>query len=232
MGLLGLRLQIPSPSYKTLSQEIDGRGGISITDRILQQRNLTADFITITDNYKESILLRDRLYRLIGNGKQFFVAETEVPSKRWRVYLDGWTPERKSIQHHTFSIPLVCEKGFSETLNIINRTYTTSSFKFNNEGDIAIDPRTTPEIQIEFSGASNDLTIRNKTTDEEWSWTGTTDSGDTILLSGIRSLKNGSSIFSQTNKKLLTITPGWNDFEIVGASNGFTLTIKTRFYFL
>ncbi len=232
LGLLGLKLQIPSPSYRTISQEMDGRSGVTVMDRFLQPRNLLAEFVTMADDYKGSLKLRDNLYRLLGNGKRFFVAESEIPNKRWRVYLDEWTPERHNVKVHTFEVPLLCEDGFSETPNLIRRSYSTASFRFNNEGDIAIDPRIHSETQIEFSGASTNLRIRNNTTGEEWSWTGTTSSGDKILLSGVKSLKNGVSIFGQTNKKLLTVIPGWNNFQLIGASGVFTLTVKTRFYFL
>jgi hypothetical protein len=232
MGLLGLKLQIPSPSYKTLSQEVDGQSGIVITDRILQPRNLSAQFLTIANDYRDSLTLRNNLYRLLGNGTRFFIAETEIPNKRWRVYLDEWTPERQSTKVHTFDVPLVCERGCSESFNVIRREYTTSTFKFKNEGDLTIDPRIHSDTQIEFSGASTNLKIKNNTTGEEWSWTGTTTSGDVILLSGVRSFKNGTSIFGQTNKKLLTMTSGWNDLELVGATDPFTLTVRTRVYFL
>jgi hypothetical protein len=232
LGLLGLKLQIPSPSYNTISQDIDGISGTTITDRILQSRSLSASFLTIADDYIGSLELRDTLYRLLGNGKRFFVVESKIPDKRWSVYIDDWTPERQDIKVHTFEIPLVCDKGTSESFNLIEKKYTVSSFMFNNEGDRDIDPRIHSDTQIEFSGESTNLSITNNTTGDQWSWTGTTASGDTILLSGVRSLKNGSSIFGQTNKKLLTITPGWNNFTLVGAISPFTLTIKTRFYFL
>lgn len=232
LGLLGLKLQISSPAYNTLSQQVDGRSGITITDRILQPRKMSASFATIAENYRDSLTLRDTLYRLLGNGKQLFIAESEIPNKRWRVYMDEWNPERRSVKVHTFEIPLVCENGYSESFNVVSRQFTTSSFKFNNEGDLTIDPRIHSETVIEFSGVSTNLIIKNNTTGDQWSWTGTTVVGDKITLNGIRSLKNGVSIFGQTNKRLLTMTSGWNDFELVGVTAPFTLTIKTRFYFL
>ena len=232
LGLLGLKLQVPSPSYNTITQEVDGRGGTTVMDRLLQPRQLSAEFVTMADDYRDSILLRDSLYRILGNGKQFYVAESKIPTKRWKVYLDEWTPERQDIKVHTFEIPLICENGFSESTNIIRKAYTTTSFMFNNEGDITIDPRIHSEVQIEFSGESTNLSLKNMTTGDEWSWTGTTVIGDAILLNGVKSLKNGSSIFGKTNKKLLTMTSGWNEFELIGATGPFTLIIKTRFYFL
>lgn len=232
LGLLGLKLQVPSPSYNTNSQEIDGRGGITVMGRVLQSRDLSAQFLTMADNYKDSIQLRDRLYRLLGNGKPFYVSENETPTKRWKVYFDEWTPERQSVNVHTFEIPLLNESGFSESINKISKVYNSSSFRFNNAGDLTIDPRMHPEIQIKFSGPSTNLKIKNTTTGDEWSWTGVTSSSDTVLLSGIRSLKNGTSIFGQTNKKLLTIDPGWNSFQLTGVTGSYSLSIVTRFYFL
>lgn len=232
LGLLGLKLQIPSPSYKNNMQEVDGIGGMMVVDRLLQPRNLSAEFITMADNYRDSLRLRDNLYRLLGNGKQFFIAESEISNKRWRVYFDEWTPERQDVKVHTFEASLICENGFSESLNQIRKTHTATSFRFNNEGDITIDPRIHSETQIQFQGESYNLTILNTTTGEQWSWTGSTTATDNIVLSGVRSLKNGTSIFGQTNKKLLTMVPGWNNFVVVGASSPFALTITTRFYFL
>jgi hypothetical protein len=232
LGLLGLKLQIPSPSYNTITQGIDGRGGITVMDRLLEPRKLSAQFITMADDYTDSLNLRNSLYRVLGNGKPFYIVESKISSKRWKVYLDEWTPERQNIKVHTFEIPLLTENGFSESITTHTSAYGTSSFEFNNAGDITIDPRIHSEAQIQFSGASTNLVIRNNSTGDEWSLTGTTTSGDTILLIGVKTLKNGVSIFGQTNKKLLTIAPGSNDFELVGASGGFTLTITTRFYFL
>lgn len=232
LGLLGLRLQIPSPSYKTLSQEIDGHSGITITDRILQPRRLLAEFLTLSDNYSESLSLRNRLYNLLSNHKYFFIAESEMPSRRWKVYADEWTPQRRSVKINTFEIPLVCEGGFSESTTPLIKRYTTSSFRFNNQGDLTIDPRIHSEFKIDFTGVSNNLLIRNNTTGDEWYWVGSTTSSDSISLSGIRSLKNGSSIFGQTNKRLLRMEPGWNDFELFGTSEPFILSINSRFYYL
>lgn len=232
LGLLGLKLQVPSPSYNTITQELDGRGGVTVMDRLLQPRKLSAQFITMADDYIGSLNLRDSLYRLLGNGGPFYIAESEIPSKRWKVYFEEWTPERQTVKAHTFDVSLLNESGFSESTDLIIPSYTTSSFSFNNEGDLTIDPRIHSETQIKFSGSSTNLVIKNNTNGNVWSWTGTTVSGDYILLSGVQSFKNGVSIFGQTNKKLLTIPLGLNDFELNGVTGAFTLTIKTRFYFL
>jgi len=87
-------------------------------------------------------------------------------------------------------------------------------------------------LKITFTGASSNLTITNQTTGDMWQYTGTTQAGDTITLDGVRSLKNGASIFGQTNRKLITLKSGWNDFAITGATGAFEISFDFRFYYL
>lgn len=235
LGLMGMKLNIPSPSYRTTTQEVDGHSGVIVMNRTLDSRKLTAVFVSKADGYIDSLELRDRLYGLLGNGRAFYVSESNQPQKRWKAYLDEWTPERFNTKIHTLEIPLLAPNGMSESISIIKNKFTSSKFRFKNDGSVTIDPRvnSNSDTEIEFSGASTNLVIKNLTTGDEWSYTGTTLAGDKVLLKGVRSLKNGTSVFGQTNKKLITLAPGWNEFEILGATNGeFELTIRTRFYFL
>lgn len=233
LGLTGLKLGISSPSYRTITKEIDGHVGVIVVDRVLNPRSLTAEFISKANDYVESLALRDKLYGWLGNGRKFYVSDTNIPMRRWNVYLESWTPDRIDVKHHRFDIPLFAESGTSESTTMIKKKYTSTNFKFNNRGNQLINPRYHSDIEIEFSGNSSNLIIKNVTNGDVWSWTGETVDGDTILLKGIRSLKNNMSIFGQTNKKLITLNSGWNEFEILGVSEGdFELTIRTRFYFL
>lgn len=232
LGLIGLKLGIPSPSYRTVTEEIDGQGGVIVLERTLNPRSLTAEFITKAVDYDGSLELRDELYGLLGHGRTMYVSEKKRPLRRWKVYLEEWTPERLDLKHHRFDVPLFAEAGHSETINVIKKSFTSPTFRFKNEGNLLIDPRKHSETEIIFKGESNNLKIRNITTGEEWSWDGSTLISDVIMLKGVRSLKNDVSIFKQTNKKLITLIPGWNSFEVVGATGDFELTIRTRFYFV
>jgi len=53
-----------------------------------------------------------------------------------------------------------------------------------------------------------------------------------ITLQGITSSKNYSSIFADTNKKIITLDIGNNNFTVSGATGSFELEISTRFYYL
>lgn len=232
LGLIGLKLEIPSPSYRKITEVLDGRSGVVVIENILDSRSLIASFMVTADNYDDSLKSRDRLYELIGNGQTFYVAEARQPTKWWKACADGWVPERINSNTSIFDVPLFAESGTSESISTVDKSFNTNNFSFKNEGNIIIDPNVHSETEIEFSGASTNLIIRNLTTGDAWSWIGVTVDGDTIALKGVRSLKNSVSIFGQTNKKLITIDPGWNDFELVGATGVFELTVKSRFYFL
>lgn len=232
LGLTGLKLVIPSPSYRTTTEEVDGMSGILVLDRVLNSRSLTGVFFSQATDYKDSLTVRDNLYAYFGNGQAIYVAENQNPLRRWHVEIEDWTPERLDLRHHSFEIPLFAKSGCSESITPITETFNEHIFKFKNEGSVTIDPRKHLETELTFTGVSSNLIIRNKTTGEEWSWKGTTESSDTILLKGVRSFKNGTSIYKDTNKKLITIPPGWNHFEVIGATGEFELTIKSRFYFL
>ena len=118
------------------------------------------------------------------------------------------------------------QRAIIETPSYIHRT---NKFKIFNAGDVPVNPSKVP-LKIKFIGSSSNLRIINRTTGDEWRFNGTSGAKDVIMLDGIRSLKNDVSIFGNTNKKLITINPGWNDFEITGASD-FSITFDFRFYY-
>lgn len=108
---------------------------------------------------------------------------------------------------------------------------STTTFKIYNAGDEKIDPRSKPLV-IEFRGTSTNLSIKNLTTLDTWSYTGTTLKTDFLKIAGVRSLKNGLSIFKDTNRKLITLQPGWNEFELTGTQGFFRITFQFRFNYL
>lgn len=231
IGLFGLKLHIPAPSYTIEKEVVDG-GRTIIVDKQLNPRQLVAEFMTKANDYKDSLKLRDELFELLGHGSEMFVGEVDVPGKRWRVELEEWVPEQINRRVSKVEIPLFCASGLSESVNLIKKKYSSPSFIFKNEGNRLIDPRKQSETEILFKGASENLAITNLTTGDEWKYNGTTTPYEIIKLKGIQAFKNDSSIFGQTNKKLLTFAVGNNEFSISGATGSFELVISTRFYFL
>lgn len=231
-GLIGLKLAIPSPSYSVELETIEGMDGEVEISRRLLPRNLTATFWIKSADYEDSLKARNDLYGFLGNGQEYFVAESKNPGRRWKVRVGDWDPKRINSRVQEIEIPLIAKSGLSETIILADRKFKKSIFSFDNEGNRVIQMTNQAETEIEFRGESSRLTITNRSTGDVWRHEGSTTAGDTILLKGVRSFKNGASIFGATNKKLLSFAPGHNDIIIDGAGADFELTIRTRFYFL
>ena len=234
-GLTGLDLIPEAPSYATQTESIEGMDGVVSLGKQLNPRNLTARFLVKSFDYTDSLIKRDKIYNLFNGTEPFYIAEAKQPFKRWLVEsIEPWTPERFNPTTMQITLNLICWKGRSESigtstmartfehLQYLPITYTdytmhATKFKIYNAG-VTIDPRNINHyLKITYKGNSENLRIRNITTGDEWAYNGVSNPEDVIVLEGIRSTKNGLSIFRQTNKRLITLANGWNEFEIEGA---------------
>ena len=235
-GLTGLDLTPESPSYTVQTETIEGMDGAIALGKQLNPRNLTARFLVKSFDYTDSLIKRDEIYNLFNGTEPFYIAETKLPYKRWLVEsVEPWTPERYNPTTMEITLNLICWKGRPESIGTsiqaktfehlqeLPVTYTdyqdiyATKFKIYNPGQL-IDPRNPNHyLKITYKGNSENLRIENKTTGDVWQYLGTSNLNDEIVIEGIRSTKNGLSIFRDTNKRLISIAPGWNEFEISGA---------------
>lgn len=232
LGIITRDFVVSAPSVDTQYEQIDGRHGAVEVDTTYGPRNLRGSFYVKAEGYDDYASRRDEVFEIFSGLKPFYITETRTEGKRWLVRTNGsFTPEQE-WRYGKFEVDFVSASPFAETVNVVSRTFTESAFRFRNDGNAAIDPRAQDVTEITVKGASNKLTITNVTTGDSWRYNGTTADGDTITLKGVKSLKNGSSIFGATNKRLITLAPGNNEFTISGTIGPFEVTISTRFYFL
>lgn len=251
-------VQVNPPEIRTDYEESDDThgvfdGSISFGQSIIEMP-FDAELEHRTDFEKKKSLLNSILMdtrpfylevlRSEEKGGYAFVDTTEAPKglyaplsnitgKRYRVRTQSFVEFKELVRHgEGMAFFETIENPFAESINVINRRYTNNEFTFHNQGTQPIDMRAQTETEITFTGESNGLTIRNLTTGDVWKYNGSTTSNDEIMLKGVRSLKNGQSIFGQTNKKLISFAPGNNKIEVSGTSGDFELNISTRFYFL
>lgn len=231
LNLFGLKLHVPSPSYTVETETVDGGSGVIVLDKKLNPRDLVAEFYSKSGNYEDALNLRDDLYAILNNGEPVYIGDTRTKGKRWFVHPNGWTPEHITGRTMKFDVPLLAPTGTAETVNVISRKFSADEFTFRIDGTVPIDMSKQDETEINFRGISDGLIIKNLTTGDEWSYSGTTTDEDVLLLKGVSSTKNGNSIFGQTNMQLISFAPGINKIEIKNATD-FSLEIRTRFYFL
>jgi phage-related protein len=242
--------RIFSPKPNHITEKIDGRHGSVLLETILEDRKVKAKFSVEAVNQSEFDLLRDELFRIFNPLNKFYIIRDLQPGKRMEVSVESELDlnyitledgefELDFVIHSTFLESVITTlnpfqlEGYSQmsTPEEVKYRFSETTLKVWNEGEITLDPRVHPLV-ILFEGASSGLTITNLTTGDEWQYNGSTIDGDIIRLDGIRSFKNNISIFGQTNKKLISLVPGWNEFEITGATSPFEISFDFRFYYL
>lgn len=229
---IGIRdFVVSSPTYSTSYVKLEGMPGEQDIGTEMGARIIRASLYFEAERMEDYADERDELFAIFRSEEAFYLIDTRSPGKRWKVKTDGFfEPDQHGI-HILFDVVFKAASGVSETRLNKEKTFSEPIFQFKNEGNVQIDMKHQIETEIEFIGSSTGLEIRNKTTGDVWKYNGSTGGGDRILLKGVQSLKNGNSIFGQTNFKLISFAPGWNDIEVRGATV-FTLKIRTRFYFL
>lgn len=256
-GLFVSKFRPSPPSLRNTFDELNGRHGQIDFGASYDNRTIEFEGFFNGKTSEAYPLYRDRIFRNLARLKSFYLIDSAQPWKRWLVRLDGeWDVDKVNLS--TFgevkATFITTGQPFAET----NATtlqpkvwkdggwwwgagiswgdddeyiYSSTSFTVRNFGDVPVDPRQS-ELVIKFTGESSNLTITNTTTGDVFQYNGTTGASDTIAINGIRSLKNGLSIISSTNLKLITIEQGDNAFTVAGTTGAFTISFEFRYLYL
>jgi hypothetical protein len=244
-GIKTLDFQIDAPSPRVNSETIDGRDGFVDLGAVYDAREMRGSFFMSVLDGTDFVSLRNDVFRMFAGREQFYVIDSREPGRRWFVRSNGFSVEQLVATKGTFEVDFISASPYAESVatsiempavtvtggRTVKYAHNTTTFEVLNDSDVAIDPRERPLV-ITFKGASTNLKIENTTTGDVWTYTGTTTASDEVKLDGIRSTKNGLSIFRDTNYKLISIDTDWNDFMVTGASGSFTISIDFRFYTL
>jgi hypothetical protein len=252
-GIKALDFQIDAPSPRVYSEIVEGRDGAIDLGAVYDLRQLRGSFFMSAADSVDFALLRNEIFRIFAGAEAFYIIDSREPGKRWKVRSNGFSVEQLTATKGRFDVDFTAQTPYAESIGTtldpltfdtdlwqigqgiiddgLEYTHTTSTFRIYNLGDTTVNPRQHPLV-ITYTGASTNLKIKNVTTGEEWAYTGTSASGNNIKLDGVRSTKNGLSIFRDTNRKVISLVPGWNDFVLTGASGSFSVNFDFRFYYL
>lgn len=252
LAVTDFRVSSPSPIHNW--EESDGTDGVRDLGTTHGPRPINASFEFVSQDYYDFPLLRNEIFQLFLSKEPFYLIDSREPGKRWLVKGNSFSPEQIVITVGRFNIEFTAFRGYAESIGttldpktfdselwqigqglITNQTdyvHNTSSFRIYNAGTEIIDPKKFPLI-IKYKGASSNLQIKNNTTLETWSYTGTTTADNTIELNRLRSLKDSVvNIFADTNRRSISLAPGWNDIELIGTSGSFEISFDFRFYYV
>lgn len=247
-------IAVPSVEWTAETSSIPGRSRLLELGAEPNRGSIIIDFDFWAYDTYHFTTARDKIFRLFIRKESFYLTESRDPGKRIKVRAKGFTPEQVYLKGKC-SVEFECNNAFFESIvstsenefyydsaklqygmGLITETpiykFTNTTFRVFNAGDVTIDWRN-ENVNLTFKGASNGLKINNLTTGDTWNYFDTTTSSDSIYLTeGARSKKNTLSILGRTNMAAMTLAPGWNDFQIIGASGSFEITFDFRFLYL
>jgi phage-related protein len=245
LGIITRDFVVSSPTPRHSLEIIQGRHGAVDLGTDYDVRNIRTSFYRKALDSDDYAVKRHEVFRIFRSDEAFYLIESRSPDKRWLVKVSAPFQIDQQQLYGLFEVEFTAASPFAEsvfsTLNAnmaqitgygsraVEYKHTTSTFDIYNDGDVNVDPRMLPLV-ITFKGASTNLKITNLTTGDEFQYTGTTSESDTIRLDGVRATKNGLSIFRNTNRKLITINAGWNEFQVTGATGSFEVAFDFRFY--
>jgi predicted phage tail component-like protein len=222
-GVTCLTFNRDSVNLKNVYEEIEGRDGLILMGTTYGERLLHASFLVQAADHLSYQKIKGQIYDLFATDTEMDIIDSREPDRKWNVKVsNNFAIENVNGRSGKFSVDFQSSSSFSKSIANVFQTRTTATFSIFNSGK-AIDPRIN-ELIVTYTGASTNLKIKNNTTGDEWSYTGTSLGNDVITLDGIRSFKNGLSIFKVSNRKLITLSTGWNDFTLTGTSGTFNIT--------
>lgn len=247
-----------SPLFNTQYEKIPGcHGELDLPGGSFEaQDNIKSRIFFRSKDIYDFYLFRDEIFQLFASQDSFYITTNREPGKRWKVKVAArYEIEPKgNASYGVFDIIFKSASPFCESIGTTLDPFTfdsglwqigqnipaedliykhnTNSFRIFNAGVVNIDPKSMP-LKIKYTGVSNNLSIKNVTTGDLWSYTGiTTSTNDVITLDGVKSYQTGiGSIFGKTNWGLITLKPGWNDFILSGTTGSFKIEFDFRFYY-
>ncbi|PEB21785.1 phage tail protein [Bacillus toyonensis] len=229
-----------SPFFNAEYGKLTGRHGeIDLGGSFDARDGIKSVFLIEPNGIDDFYKVRNKFFRLFASRTPFYIVTSREPEKRWKVRVaNKYEVEPQANGNYgLIEVQFKSAGAFAESAQLTlekmktEYTRTTATFSIDNKGDVEIDPRQMP-LRITYKGASENLKIKNKTTKEEWIYTGTTTDKDTIVIDQVRSTKNSLSIVRDTNKKVISLKDGTNEFEITGAKGAFSISFDFRFRYL
>lgn len=245
---------VDSPEARADSETAEGLDGFIDLGATLAGRTMHGEFLMDAGHTSEYTKLRNEVFRIFQSREAFYLRDEREAGRRWLVRVDGVFSPAQVIRYARFTVDFVAASPYAESVAgsldafkyheyplaalvqgavlpaDLNYRHTTASFRVYNPGDVAVDPRTMP-FTITYKGASTNIQIRNTTTLDTWAYTGSTVLADRLAIVRTRSLKNDVvPIFGSTNRKLITLAPGWNDFTLTGATGSYEIAFDFRYY--
>lgn len=204
-----------------------------------------------TRNSSDLKMLKRELKKILAIPSPFWIQHEREPGHRFhvnQVNIEWGQVLKNSFRSDVVTLTFNVFKGYAESwattldpmffstekwamgLNLplgenLAYTHTTKNFRIYNASSHTIDPRKRHQLNIALT-CIGQPTITNYSTGDYFTYYKTLKKSDVLAINGVYPYKNGTHCGVDSNHGLLTLLPGWNEFEISGAEN-----IKVSFDF-
>jgi len=206
----------------------DGRHGTIDYGATYGTRTISVPFYYKSDDMLDYATKRDTLFGIIGGLQSFYIREMRrdvyqtgdnvtVNDRKYKVRLVNDFAIEQSFKYGFGELVFeTTELPFGES-DVISQTFTLPEFRLVNEGNVEIHPFE-QQLKITISDSTRNIghfEMRNITNGSSIRINDNIATQD-IVIDGARITSNGLDIIRKTDKGVITLSPGWNDFEIVG----------------
>lgn len=228
------------------SQEIKGTDGVLLGSSNFGPFELILRFSYLGNDISDYRLVKTKLRGLLYQRRPYYVLHSDMPGKKYAVYCDGNSIEDLTDRFGTFEVTFQVYKGYSESLyktdqfsllsdkwqfesglvpdNEVNYTHTRQMFSIYNGSSDTIDPRMRHDLKIWIRlSTQTGFKIVNKTTGDIFEYKGSLDKNQSFLIDGAYPYKDQKRCGRQTNHGIITLAPGYNNFEVWGTLSDFKI---------
>lgn len=256
-----LSFDIESPNFIHSFSEVENKRGVIDNGSYLKTRKISVSFFAESSNVQTFSLLRDEIFEMVRSEKPFYITEQRSTNKRWLVKVDSSYNIPQVFKHGKFEIPFIALEGVAESrkttldleregivndntwsygmgLETVDDTeliyvHTGKTFKIFNAGNVEVHPFES-DLNIEIKnvqGSSSNFELINRTNNSRFKINKPVASSEVWKINGPVIKRNSLMATRDTTKTFISLEPGWNTFEILGASSA-TVSFDFKYLYL
>ncbi|WP_239255431.1 phage tail domain-containing protein [Listeria ilorinensis] len=250
-GLYFLDQTLEDPTVSNAGIQLQGVDGLLPIKNTYAPLALKLRFFYEGKDVADNQLMMKDLRNIFHCEEPYIVRHSEMPGLRYLVSNCLIEQEAQSLYDYVFTITCNVYKGYTEsfgtTLNPLTfeeekwqvgldlpvgedlpYVFTSKSFKVYNASSIKVNPVLRHQLEVAMT-CEGTPRITNRTTSDTFEYKKSLKKADTLYIQGVYPFVNNQHAGVNTNHGVITLAPGWNEFEITGADN---INIAFNFRFI
>lgn len=238
-GLMFLDAKVSYPSENENSIVINGVDGMLPGAINFAPFNLILRFGYDGIDVNDTNLFEHHFRSLFNRRKPYAIVTSQLPGIKYSVNSASVNPTVKDFCSLELEVTLRVYKGYSESVNTTGKNFNfesnwmlengvpldlipkyhhrTRNFQIWNGSTDTVDPRMRHKLKILIKTTStNGFEILNSTTGDKFKYNKSINYNSNFVIEGVYAYKDGLRVGIDTNRGIITLAPGLNNFQING----------------